>query len=1353
MSQPRVQANRLRPARSPVEYSLHRAAVEWDLDAALVINSAEDIRSRKHWSQLGFSPFEHQIRNLLTFCRRAPVSLIADDVGLGKTISAGLILSELFVRHKASRALVLCPKILLAQWQEELRSKFGIDAVHAVGQPLEGCLNSTHPVVITTYDSARPRFAVIKAARFDVLILDEAHKLRNLHPGKPPRFAAVVHGALAERLFRYVVMLTATPVKNRIWDLYSLIDCLATAKGHRNPLGSPSDFKSRFLAGSDASLELRAGRTLEFRQVLSQYMVRTRRTDAHLQFPERRVRTDREPPTSGEVGLMGLVGKMISGLPGFLQTSVAQALMSSPEALIAQLKNMAGCTELAAVAERHREAIPLTSKLKRLLQLVAELKAQNPEDWRVVVFTIRKETQTAIGAALAAAGYNAGYIKGGSAQNTETIRRFWQEPPEIHVLVSTDTGAEGVNLQVANVIVNYDLPWDPMIIEQRIGRIQRLGSRHAHVEVLNLVVGGSVEERVVARLMSKLQLIAHAVGDVEAILESAELDGEGHKSFEGMIRQMVVESLRGQNVDEALRLAVQSVERGRAIYEQEHEAVEAQLGQLDALHRTGPRMPKLTRVTPSVPVRSFVLEAMRADNGDPVELRPGVWKATPAGRAPVYFSFERDAGPAAETPVFFGPNLRLFTEGSADFTRLVGEWTRRAEHQITTDRLGDVQVQALVQAWVEQIPGAAVMRVDTTKRQGSFAGAFVVKAAAAVAHDRYEKVIEVPTPGRVPLPPAVSTEPTDPTSGEVDPAEWWPDIKRAVMTAANSDFDLQQFSRFYTERLREEIEAAGDAAHRQRIQETFEPFLAVEVLGMHGRYVERREVRVELSIDGHAGYSAALELQAEDPQTQGPVFAYCEESQRRAPEPFISVCAISGRKALRHLFFQSAESGRTALSKFAVPCPDTGELLLPDELTVSGVSGRPVRRSLSVASAVSGIIARRDEIGSCEFTGVPALPTELRSSDVSGRKYRTDEEALSSVSGLAGHRSEFERCCRSGDYLLESEGKRSAVTGHLLRPDLARTSTKPPYRVGAVDEIVQCAVSGADLLSDEVVTSAVSGLVVDRDLTWESAASGARALPAEMVVCEDTAATLLPSEVARCELTAKLVDKRLLGQSEVSGVQALASLLVRCQLTGSLALPAETGVCEVTGARALLSQFGTCSVTGKRAVLSEFVVDSITGQPILRRVAVRSDVSGRWGLKTRASTCAWSGATILPDEVGTCTATGVRVAKSLLDEQSLLVPLRALLERREAGIEEPQLGRWLTDRFGSVLGKPVRVETRSATNDGLVAVSAEVRERLGLKVRYWGFLMERPTGTVVGHAVCGRRSHGRWYPERSVRLT
>ena len=185
----------------------------------------------------------------------------------------------------------------------------------------------------------------------------------------------------------------------------------------------------------------------------------------------------------------------------------------------------------------------------------------------MVVFTGRLETQTTIQAFLEERGLKVGIINGSSGQrNQDTIARFWKNPPECHVIVSTEAGSEGVNLQVANVLVNYDLPWNPMIVEQRIGRIQRLASEHASVSILNVILKGTFEEYIVGRLMEKLQMASHAIGDIEALLEASGIDDDEDNggSFDEKIRQLVLAALAGKDVEKATWQAEQSINEAKA---------------------------------------------------------------------------------------------------------------------------------------------------------------------------------------------------------------------------------------------------------------------------------------------------------------------------------------------------------------------------------------------------------------------------------------------------------------------------------------------------------------------------------------------------------------------------------------------------------------------------------------------------------------------------------------------------------------------------------------------------------------------------------------------------------------------
>ena len=134
-SDTKLQTKILTRQSKPGEYNVYRAGLEWDLTDPIVIESSDDFKSTPQWRDR-LKPYRHQVSNLITFCRRLPVTLLADDVGLGKTISAGLVMSELIVRTRLSKTLIVCPKLLGPQWKQELEEKFDISSVIAIGREL-----------------------------------------------------------------------------------------------------------------------------------------------------------------------------------------------------------------------------------------------------------------------------------------------------------------------------------------------------------------------------------------------------------------------------------------------------------------------------------------------------------------------------------------------------------------------------------------------------------------------------------------------------------------------------------------------------------------------------------------------------------------------------------------------------------------------------------------------------------------------------------------------------------------------------------------------------------------------------------------------------------------------------------------------------------------------------------------------------------------------------------------------------------------------------------------------------------------------------------------------------------------
>jgi superfamily II DNA or RNA helicase len=1271
----------LEAAETAEEHELHLAASEWDLDPAILIHDASDIHARKHWAEL-LEPFEHQVKNLITFCRRAPVALIADDVGLGKTISAGLILSELMVRGKVHRTLIVAPKILLPQWKEELLSKFRLRAEYATGQELDLLIGGGTEIVITTYASLRNRMDRVEEAGFDMVVMDEAHKLRNLYgTNKPPLIAERMRGALEARAFRYVLMLTATPIQNRLWDLYSLLDLLTVAKGHENPLGTPDAFALRFIAdGKSTARRLHPGRREEFRQILSQYMVRTRRADADLEFPERTVLLERARGSSGEAQLMSLVGEIITDLNALAQSSVAQALMSSPEALVKQLGNMAERgTVRPDVVESARSiahTIHETGKQTLLLKLLGKLRDERPEDWRVVVFTTRRETQDAIGRVLTRefGVESIGFVRGGQHEaNRRSVQGYGEDPPQVHVVVSTEAGSEGLNLQAGNVIVNYDLPWNPMVLEQRIGRIQRLGSRHARVLVMNLVLSGSVEERVVGRLAAKLSTISETLGDVEGILETLSGDADDEGTMETRLRELVVQSLAGMDVAASVRRMQQSIDRAKSIYEEEKQTVEEHLGRLDAMHDQGPRMPALTGTEPRMSSREFVIHALGAQGGTLKPLDGGRWQYTRSGYAPEEVVFTReDLNRHRRRGFAGGPRVSLYLPGQPAFEKLGEHWRRRSHHRIKNLMEGDSGVaDDLARDWVRGL-GETVELVDVVHQasETAFQGTIVVRAAVSIAHDKYEKLVELNVTPREHVLPDEAMEAEE---GRVPEGLDLAEVRMGESTlepiyreALSHDADVGKFATFYLKRLDEERrKTGGDARLLELHKQSFTPRVSASTVGVSGAVFSVLRSTIHYQVDGQGPYTSQIELlPAARRVLRSPELVICERTRKSLPSDCMGRCAITDAVVLKHELQESDLSGRAALPERTATCEVSARALLEDEVGVSSVSGKHVGRDLLLPSAASGELALRDELCECSFTGTLMLPSESAVSEVSGGTMRLDESIRGGHSSQLGHRSEFRECSGSGAWLLPSEGVVSDMSGSFVDSRLAVTSAKSG-RVVALSESVVCDESGSTLAEDEIAESSVSGKSVDKDLLVASREGGALALPAEMESCAVTGLLVLPSELR------------------------------------------------------------TCSVTGRRVLEREAEEDSMhAGVFMISGEAGRSETSGRASNPQNLVRCEWDGQIRLRDEVGECVVTGATVGAEYLRSDERLDPLMKLIERPAGGRRNVSFSQPVSG--SSAIGDFTRLrEVRAlvAPSASVVAVTAIQKRFLGLSSRRIGFLL------------------------------
>ncbi len=1121
----RVVTAPLRLAEHLDDYRLHRAALEWSLAEPIIINAASDIKSRVDW-QDRVKPFHHQVQNLMRFCRRLPVTLLADDVGLGKTISAGLIISELMKRNRINKVAVICPKILMPQWAEELESKFGIAAYGATGAGVHGVAGRREPVFVTTYHSAASFLKRASPDDFDMLILDEAHKVRNLHgTPSPPQMAKAIYRALEARTFKYVLMLTATPIQNRLWDIYSLIDCLAVARGHRNPLGRPEQFVKRFIAdGKTQARRLQTNRVAEFRKIVGGYMARTRRIDAKLAFPEREVRTYPVQPSAEEQDLQSLVAREIGAFNPLVQTSLLTALMSSPQALAAQLVNMeakgSASSRFASEVGMLTARVSRPAKAAHVMKIAKNLRSQR-DDWRMVVFTTRTETQQMLGDAFAGVGIAHGFIKGGaSTANRTTIESFRKKRPDIHVVISTDAGAEGVNLQAANVLVNYDLPWNPMVVEQRIGRVQRIGSNYKSVWVANVVHRNSPEERIVGRLMEKLQVIAHTVGDIEAVLEASG-DAEG-TSLEQQIREMVIASLQGQNQDHAARLAAESIEQAQSLLEEQQEQMDEMLGSMDDSDKADLPMPRLKPAAPSMPLEDFVLQALEREGCEVTGKKAGLYQGRNGHGQRIEFTFDaRVMEEHTRAGVFMGRVPQLYQPGKPDFERLVQKWADRSAAWGRDARRSAADVEQTAQGWVETVPGATFLGVKASTTSPQVRGSISCLTRVGNAVDSYEKLLTIPVSAS-----AEHSQP--PVSGEsIDPEALFLDIEGLIDTAVAKDPDIRRFREFYEQRLEKEL-ANTDRERRARLENDLAPSVVAEAAGLEYEIAGGTAVDVAYQFTDKASYRSRLVIEG-GVITREPPRYRCAVTAATVPDDCLETCQVTGERALREVLVQSGLSGAYALPEKCLTCGLTGKRILPTEAETCALTGAIASREAMVRSDISGRHVTPERASRCELTGAKVADDELLQSSVSGRWFRSDEAASLAEAAAVAHISEVARCEFSGLTLPKGQCGTSEFSGKTLAKSRMVTS-QLSQRKGDKTELVTCAESGTQGLPDELVQSSVSGdwMLPKHAVTMNN---GKLARPHEVAICQWTNACVPKQWVATCRLTGLTIAKKFLNEA------------------------------------------------------------------------------------------------------------------------------------------------------------------------------------------------------------------------------
>ncbi|MBP3712194.1 MAG: DEAD/DEAH box helicase [Bacteroidaceae bacterium] len=431
------------------------------------------------------------------FAIKAGKAIIADEMGLGKTVQA-ICCAEIYLREKmAESVLIVCPNSLKYQWKGEIeRWTKGREALIIEGyasRRLE-LYKASAPYKIVSYQSLANDIKSLSRIATDLLIMDEVQRLKNWHT------------QLAQAVRRidshYSVLLSGTPLENKLDELVSIVQladpyCLA-------PLYR---FRYDHIVTDTSGKAIGYKNLGDIRDKLKDTLIRRTKQSVQLQLPKR---TDQfllvpmtPEQTSRHEELRGAVARLASKWQrtGSLSEEERRRLLL----MLGQMRMLADSTFVIDQNQESRHDV----KVSEVMNILCD--ALEGSEAKIVVFSEWERMARLVATELDARGIRYEFLHGDvpAKKRDELINRF-QNDADCRIFLSTDTGSTGLNLQVASILINLDLPWNPAVLEQRVGRIYRIG-QEMPVQVLSLVSKGSIEESMIERLSFKRSLFEGAL--------------------------------------------------------------------------------------------------------------------------------------------------------------------------------------------------------------------------------------------------------------------------------------------------------------------------------------------------------------------------------------------------------------------------------------------------------------------------------------------------------------------------------------------------------------------------------------------------------------------------------------------------------------------------------------------------------------------------------------------------------------------------------------------------------------------------------------------------------------------------
>jgi len=472
--------------------------LHYQMKKATMPKEFDELQVLSHLPHVNF--LDHQIKTAQSVIQDMNGrAILADEVGLGKTIEAGLILKEYMIRGLVKNALLLVPASLVNQWIAELHEKFYIPAASY----RKNYNWDDHPIFVTSLDMAKRKEHRDKILdlNFDMVIIDEAHKLKN--------HKTLNHSFAKSLKKKYCLLLTATPIQNNIIELFNLVTILKPGY-----LGSYETFTQKFGKKNAENLQ-----DAYLNKLIQKVMVRNRRKDTLLKDVERNVHSVWITFTEEEQRVYDKLNEMLETCSSLSKITFLRELCSSREACYLSLQNSKN-EQLKTFNEEMMNEIAMLPHHVKAKKLVELIKSFGNE--KVIVFTEYRASQYYLQWYLQQHNITSVSFRGGMKRGRKDwIRQLFKENAQ--VFLATEAGGEGINLQFCKYIINYDLPWNPMRLEQRIGRIHRYGQED-DIHIYNFGIENTLEEHIMKLLYEKIDIFERVIGKLDKILATLQID-------------------------------------------------------------------------------------------------------------------------------------------------------------------------------------------------------------------------------------------------------------------------------------------------------------------------------------------------------------------------------------------------------------------------------------------------------------------------------------------------------------------------------------------------------------------------------------------------------------------------------------------------------------------------------------------------------------------------------------------------------------------------------------------------------------------------------------------------------------